>query len=413
MTKSLIKNTFREIKNTKARFISIMAIIALGVGFFAGIKATVPSMYNLARTYTDEQELMDYRLVSTVGFDEDDIKAVKNTDGVTSVMPSYFCDVQTDADSGGSTMRVIALPEKYGDNSVQNELVLTEGRLPEKSGEIAADPNSFTAEGYKIGDKIRFAKQTGDTDTSTELKTLEYTVVGLVQSPLYIAYQRGTTTVGNGKISDCFYICPEDFAFERYTELYVKTDISDKFLAYTDDYDNAIEDKATDFEKVGENRSNSFKVEVIDKAKSDLADAKQEYSDNKEKTEKKLADAKTAIDDGKKELKTYREKQNYPSISYRIAEEIRERTGKEVRVTVPGHFQRGGNPSPSDRVLATRFGAAAADLILKEQYGNMVALQNNQIVPVPLAEVAGKLKSVPPNLDLIQYAREIGIGFGD
>ena len=70
MTKSLIKNTFREIKNTKARFISIMAIIALGVGFFAGIKATVPSMYNLARTYTDEQELMDYRLVSTVGFDD-------------------------------------------------------------------------------------------------------------------------------------------------------------------------------------------------------------------------------------------------------------------------------------------------------------------------------------------------------
>ena len=235
MTKSLIKNTFREIKNTKARFISIMAIIALGVGFFAGIKATVPSMYNLARTYTDEQELMDYRLVSTVGFDEDDIKAVKNTDGVTSVMPSYFCDVQTDADSGGRTMRVIALPEKYGDNSVQNKLVLTEGRLPEKSGEIAADSTSFTAEGYKIGDKIRFAKQTGDTDTSTELKTLEYTVVGLVQSPLYIAYQRGTTTVGNGKISDYFYICPEDFAFERYTELYVKTDISDKFLAYTDD----------------------------------------------------------------------------------------------------------------------------------------------------------------------------------
>lgn len=88
-------------------------------------------MYNLARTYTDEQELMDYRLVSTVGFDEDDIKAVKNTDGVTSVMPSYFCDVQTDANSGGRTMRVIALPEKYGDNSVQNKLVLTEGRLPE------------------------------------------------------------------------------------------------------------------------------------------------------------------------------------------------------------------------------------------------------------------------------------------
>ena len=118
-----------------------------------------------------------------------------------------------------------------------------------------------------------------------------------------IARQR---TVGNGKISDYFYICPEDFAFERYTELYVKTDISDKFLAYTDDYDNAIENKAADFEKVGENRSNSFTVEVIDKAKNDLADAKQEYSDNKEKTEKKLADAKTAIDDNEADGNLYK-----------------------------------------------------------------------------------------------------------
>lgn len=165
---------------------------------------------------------------------------------------------------------------------------MTEGRLPEKSGEIAADSTSFTAEGYKIGDKIRFAKQTGDTDTSTELKTLEYTVVGLVQSPLYIAYQRGTTTVGNGKISDYFYICPEDFAFERYTELYVKTDISDKFLAYTDDYDNAIEAKTADFEKVGEDRSNSFTVEVIDKAKSDLADANRSIRTIKKKPKRSL-----------------------------------------------------------------------------------------------------------------------------
>ena len=90
MTKSLIKNTFREIKNTKARFISIMAIIALGVGFFAGIKATVPSMYNLARTYTDEQELMDYRLVSTVGFDEDDKKKIKKAGFDFSSDPAFF-----------------------------------------------------------------------------------------------------------------------------------------------------------------------------------------------------------------------------------------------------------------------------------------------------------------------------------
>ena len=136
MTKSLLKNTFREIKNTKARFISIMAIIALGVGFFAGIKATVPSMYNLAENYYKEQNLMDYRLVSTVGFDEDDIKAVANTEGVSSVMPSYFCDAQTTAESGGNVVRLIAVPEIYGDNSELNTLVLKEGRLPEKPNEI-------------------------------------------------------------------------------------------------------------------------------------------------------------------------------------------------------------------------------------------------------------------------------------
>ena len=115
----------------------------------------------------------------------------------------------------------------------------------------------------------------------------------------------------------------------------------------------------------------------------------------------------------KKELKISREADRYPSISYRIADQIRQKTGKEVRVTVPGHFQRGGDPSPTDRVLATRFGAAAAELILKDQYGYMVALQDNQIVPVPLEEVAGRLKTVPVDLDVIRAARDIGISFGD
>lgn len=115
----------------------------------------------------------------------------------------------------------------------------------------------------------------------------------------------------------------------------------------------------------------------------------------------------------KKELKAKREAMRYPAISYQIAEEIRSKTGREVRVTVPGHFQRGGDPCPVDRVLATRFGAAAARLILENRYGYMVALRNNEIVPVPLEEVAGKLKSVPLDLDLIQYARDIGVGFGD
>ena len=114
----------------------------------------------------------------------------------------------------------------------------------------------------------------------------------------------------------------------------------------------------------------------------------------------------------KKQLKEIRAKMPYPSISYRLAAEIAKITGQETRVTVPGHFQRGGSPCPYDRVLATRFGAAAAGLVAGEKYGRMVSLKNNSILSVPLADLAGKLKSVPADCELIRTAREIGISFG-
>ena len=117
----------------------------------------------------------------------------------------------------------------------------------------------------------------------------------------------------------------------------------------------------------------------------------------------------------KKELKKRQEEiaKKYPSVSYKIAEEIKAKTGMEIRVTVPGHMQRGGSPCPYDRVLATRLGAAAADLILKEDYGYMVGIKNGNIRKVPLGEVAGKLKMVDPKADIIKEAKIVGISFGD
>lgn len=115
----------------------------------------------------------------------------------------------------------------------------------------------------------------------------------------------------------------------------------------------------------------------------------------------------------KKKKKAVLSEMKYPSISYQIAQEIEQATGQETRVTVPGHFQRGGSPCPYDRVLSTRFGAAAAELIIGKQYGNMVALVNNEVVPVPLSEVAGRLKSVPTDCEVIKTAKQIGISFGE
>lgn len=115
----------------------------------------------------------------------------------------------------------------------------------------------------------------------------------------------------------------------------------------------------------------------------------------------------------KKEFKAAREKMTHPSISYRIAEELQALTGQEIRVTIPGHYQRGGAPCPYDRLLTTRLGVAAAELIRQNKFGYMVGVQNNKIVPVKLSDVAGKLKTVPPDSDIVQAARNLGLSMGD
>ena len=115
----------------------------------------------------------------------------------------------------------------------------------------------------------------------------------------------------------------------------------------------------------------------------------------------------------KKQLKEKKKRTTYPSVSYEIADEISKRTGMEIRITVPGHMQRGGSPCPYDRVLATRLGAAAASLILQKNYGNMVGIVEDKVVAVPLEEVAGKLKKINPEADIIKETRDLGISFGD
>ncbi len=115
----------------------------------------------------------------------------------------------------------------------------------------------------------------------------------------------------------------------------------------------------------------------------------------------------------KKEFKKAIEENPYPSVSYEIADEIQKRTGQEVRVTVPGHTQRGGSPCPYDRVFASRLGAEAGELILKGEYGFMVGYRNREIVKVPLEDVAGKLKMLQPDATIIKEAKLLGISFGD
>ena len=129
-----------------------------------------------------------------------------------------------------------------------------------------------------------------------------------------------------------------------------------------------------------------------------------------------VAEGAMSKEDAKLKKKDYKEKlakRKYPSIAYELAEQIQKKMDKEVRITVPGHTQRGGSPCPYDRVFATRVGAKAAELILREKYGYMVAIKNGEMTKIPLGEVAGKLKTVDPECDMIKEAKMIGISFGD
>lgn len=304
MTKALRKNTLREIRSTKARFLSILAIIGLGVGFFAGVKAASPAMTKTSDEYYVEQNLMDFRLVSTVGFDDGDLKAVADIDGVKQVAAAYSADVIVNTDGTGNVVRLYSLPQKDGDKQPISEPVLVDGRLPEKSGEIAVESRSYEG-AFKIGDTIHIEAKIDNTDTKDILKTLDYKVVGLVQSPMYISFERGTTTIGNGKVSQYMMIPPQDFSYERYTDIYATTKyLSADISSFSDTYKDGVNDISKKLKSLSGERLEVFDQSTLEQARQELENGVKEYSNQKNKAEKELKKAQEALDAAQKEYDT-------------------------------------------------------------------------------------------------------------
>ena len=287
---SLRKNIIREIINTKSRFISILAIIALSTGFFTGVKTSSPSMMETGSKYFDDQNLMDFRLISTVGFDDDDIRAIKNEESTVDVMPSYMSDLIVTQDDIDFVVRVHALPEITDTNDkLINEPVLVEGRLPQKSGECVIDSYFYEANGYKLGSTIKFNEKVQNNNTADFIKNLEYKIVGVVDNPMYLTYQRGNTNVGGGSISFYMMIPPEDFVSERYTAVYVKTKASESGLSpFSDEYENTIEQQTKEYEELSEERIKIFNDTTLADARKELAEAQTEYNDKRLRRKRKL-----------------------------------------------------------------------------------------------------------------------------
>ena len=292
---SVLKNIFREIWDTKARFLSILAIIGLGVGFFVGVKAAGPSMINTLVNYAHEQKMMDFRLVSSVGFDDDDVSEIAKTQGIAEVQAGYFTDAVM---SDGSKKSVVRL-HSLGKHDKINVPLLEEGRLPKKSGEIVVEDASY-ANPIEIGSKISLEKtvvsRTSGEEEDIPLECTEFTVVGKVKSPLYISFQKGKTTVGNGTISYYMMILPQDFTSERYTELYLVSDFSQNGgYPYSDEYIKEIDTLTERLEAVCDDRLEVFDKKEIEPKRQEIRDGIDKLKTAMDKTDTKLDGAYSKI----------------------------------------------------------------------------------------------------------------------
>lgn len=233
------RTTFREIKNTFGRFAAIMAIIALGVGFFSGLKMTKPDMVNTISRFLDKENFYDLHLLSTMGFTDDDVDAFAKERDVLYAEGGYSLDVlYKNEGENDRVLKTISVPENV------NKLRLVDGHLPENADECVIDAKMGDV---KIGDIIEVSDENTDT-TKGMMNTKSFTVVGTVNSPLYINFERGTTTLGNGRIAGFVYVSPDAIDSECYTDVYVAFDR--KFDLYADEYDDFMDDKKDEWDSI-------------------------------------------------------------------------------------------------------------------------------------------------------------------
>ncbi len=292
--KALKKDFYMEIKNTLNRFLSIFLIAALGVAFFAGIRACEPDMELSADRFYDENSYMDIRVLSTLGLTDGDADALKEIEGVEKVVPSYTVDVLSYRDEGMYTLKVFSMSTEL------NVITPTEGRLPEKSGECILD-SGLAEFGYEVGDVITIQSGTED-DIEDSFHTTEYTVVGMGITPAYISLERESSQIGRGYVDGFMAVCEEDFALDVYTEIYLSVEGAKELVSYQSDYEDLIDSVVENIEEIQSEREEARYEEVKSEADEKIADAEKELEDGKKEADEELTDAYNKITDAKEDI---------------------------------------------------------------------------------------------------------------
>ena len=236
MKGSYWKIVFRSIKGSLMRYLAILMIIALGVGFFAGLKSTMPAFYATGEKYIRNQQLFDFRILSTIGLDEEDVEKIGELPGIRACEGAFFKDgiVSRKKNKEEGKEDLVSVVRFHTITEQVNKLKLIKGRLPEKDNEVVIDayecPSDF------LGDTIILSDVEG-------FSHAEYEVVGLVRSPYYLNFQRGTSEIGDGTVDLFAYVRKDGLVFSSYSECFVKTDNDAE--AFSKEYD----DFTAEFEK--------------------------------------------------------------------------------------------------------------------------------------------------------------------
>ena len=291
------------------RFVSIFFIVALGVAFYSGIRASEPSMRITADQYFDDSELMDLKVMGTMGLTKADIKSIGKVSGIEAVEGGYSKDVLCPVGDNEKVVHMLSMQKNF------NQVSVVEGRLPEKAGECLVDEDFLSYTDLKVGDTVTFHSGDGEALTDS-LVTDTYKIVGIGNSPLYISFGRGSSTIGTGEISGFVVMDKASFDMDVYTEAYVKVSGAEEKTAFTDEYNNLSDAAKEAVSAIEEERCAVRKQEIVDEANEKLADsektvneksqeledAKKELESGKSKAAEELEKAKQQLTDGEAEL---------------------------------------------------------------------------------------------------------------
>lgn len=272
----LFKNSFIKIRKSLGRFFSLIFIVALGSAFFAGVRETSSDMIRTVDNYYDTYSLMDYRIVSTMGLTEDDVLSLKKLLHVDKVVPGYSFETIVNGDA----------TKIYGYLDDINQVAIIEGRELQNENEILVERGT-----YALGDTI-----TLESDVLDFVKSTTYTVVGIVDSPMYIYENKGISTVSDGKLDTFMYILPSNFTLEYYTEVYLTAKDSVSKTAYQDDYKETVSCLNDELVELKPIRETARYEEILAEAMQEIYDAEDELNKQKQENDQKFADAKAELD---------------------------------------------------------------------------------------------------------------------